>query len=127
MESISLVAPVRTPFLDERGNISRPWEVFLQTIARLLQAQATQAVSRIEAVFLPDGAGTTAIDITAPVTDGESLALVIVQGSTGGGQEITWGAAFHPLTSVDIDLNAGATNKIIFYGYQGLWYDFSRV
>lgn len=126
MELVSLQAPVRTPFLDERGSISRPWEVFLQTVARLIQVNSTRTVARFEVFRLDDGAGITNIDVTAPVTDGECMALVLLQGVPTGGQQITWGSTFFPTTSVDIDLDPAALTKLTFYGYQGLWYDFSR-
>ena len=125
-----LVPPIRTPILNDVGELTRPWVVFLEQLAKAVQVNATNAVALFKDITLPDGAGTTTLDesqgIPVSTIDGELFALVIQQNNPTGGHEIALGSIFDPNISIDIDMLPASLTKLILVGYGGIWYDWSR-
>lgn len=65
-------------------------------------------------------APTTVINVTAP-SGLETLLIVIITQSSGGGNQITWGSMFVPAPSVNINLDGNAPTRFMFAAIGGNW------
>ena len=63
---------------------------------------------------------TTSVPIAAPASGGLQLFVRLKQ-STGGGNQIVWGASFESTVPVDINTNPNQVSLFHFVSIAGLW------
>lgn len=123
----TVYVPIRTPFVDKDGYITRTWVIFLeQAFAGSAGVPGGSGLATVLLVPLPDSAGTTNISSVANATEGAMLAVTVTQGPTTGGRQITWSSQFDVATPVDILMGATEATKFFFIGLSDLkWHIFS--